>query len=106
MCTIDLRNQSCFRFLIPTSLFGLADEKIVESEEDDDEVPTVMIGSRRIPLTEIDDTVIRQMTQEEKDRYIQVYQEYYSDMFEWYENCVQPEKVSNASLIKYKFCFS
>ena len=54
----------------------------MESEEDDDEVPTVMIGSRRIPLTEIDDTVIRQMTQEEKDRYIQVYQEYYSDMFE------------------------
>ncbi|XKL62563.1 hypothetical protein PGB90_002396 [Kerria lacca] len=54
----------------------------VEGEEDDDEVPMIVVGTRRIPLTEVDDSIIRQMNQEEKDRYIQVYQEYYSDMFE------------------------
>ncbi len=59
-----------------------ADEKTVDAEDDDDEVPIIAVGTRRIPLTEINDSIIRQMTQEEKDRYIQVYQEYYSDMFE------------------------
>lgn len=54
----------------------------MEGEEDDDEVPMIVVGTRRIPLTEVDDSIIRQMNQEEKDRYIQVYQEYYSDMFE------------------------
>ena len=54
----------------------------VSGDEDDEEIPTVRVGSRRVPITEIDDTVIRQMTQEEKDHYIRVYQEYYSDMYD------------------------
>lgn len=42
----------------------------------------VVVGTRRIPVTEVDDSIIGQMTKDEKERYIQVYQEYYSDMFE------------------------
>lgn len=60
----------------------ITDNTNADGDDDDEEVPMISVGSRRIPLTDIDDTVVRQMTQEEKDRYIQVYQEYYSDMFE------------------------
>lgn len=58
------------------------DNNNADGDDDDEEIPMIVVGTRRIPLTEIDDAIIRQMTQEEKDRYIQVYQEYYSDMFE------------------------
>lgn len=50
-----------------------------ESEED---VPTVHVGGRPYPLDEINDKLIEQMTQQEKDNYIQVYQEYYSHMYD------------------------
>lgn len=41
----------------------------------------IPVGSRRIPLTEIDESIVSQMTQEERSHYIQVFQEYYDDTF-------------------------
>lgn len=58
------------------------EEEEEDDEEEDDDIPFVMVGDRRIAIIEIDDKIISRMTQEEKDRYIQVYQEYYSSMYE------------------------
>nr|CAI5825504.1 unnamed protein product [Callosobruchus analis] len=55
--------------------------EIMESEEeDDDAVPTVAVGGRSYPITDINDTIIAEMTQAEKEIYVQVFQEYYSHM--------------------------
>ncbi|XP_065225945.1 general transcription factor IIE subunit 1 [Planococcus citri] len=50
-----------------------------DGDDDDDEVPMIPVGSRRIPVTDIDESIVSQMTQEEKSHYIQVFQEYYDD---------------------------
>ena len=52
-----------------------------DGDEDDDEVPMIPVGSRRIPLTDINEGIVSQMTQEERSHYIQVFQEYYDDSF-------------------------
>lgn len=54
-----------------------------EDSESDDNAPTVMVNGKAVPLTSIDDDVIAQMTPTEKETYIQVYQEYYSHMYDW-----------------------
>jgi len=66
-----------------------SNEKSVESpdvevmDSDDEELtPVVQVGSRSIPITEVDDALIAEMTPQEKETYIQVYQEYYSHMYD------------------------
>lgn len=53
-----------------------------EDSDSDDNAPTVLVNGRAVPLTSIDDDVIAQMTPSEKETYIQVYQEYYSHMYD------------------------
>lgn len=53
----------------------------MDSDEDDN-TPTVTVGSRTIPITEVNDALISEMTPTEKEVYIQVYQEYYSHMYD------------------------
>ncbi|XP_046393880.1 general transcription factor IIE subunit 1 isoform X2 [Ischnura elegans] len=53
-----------------------------EDGDDDDLVPMVEIGNRSVPITDIDDALIAQMTPAEKEAYIQVYQEHYSHMYD------------------------
>ncbi|XP_072940471.1 general transcription factor IIE subunit 1 [Epargyreus clarus] len=53
-----------------------------EDSESDDNAPTVLVNGKPVPLTSIDDDVIAQMTPSEKETYIQVYQEYYSHMYD------------------------
>ncbi|XP_049865936.1 general transcription factor IIE subunit 1 [Pectinophora gossypiella] len=53
-----------------------------EDSDSDDNAPTVMVNGKAVPLTSIDDDVIAQMTPAEKETYIQVYQEYYSHMYD------------------------
>jgi hypothetical protein len=50
--------------------------------DSEDDVPTVMVGDRNYPVTEIDNKLIAKMTQQEKDAYITIYQEYYSHYYE------------------------
>ncbi|KAM3962890.1 transcription factor IIEalpha [Aphomia sociella] len=53
-----------------------------EDSDSDDNAPTVLVNGKAVPLTKIDDTIIAQMTPSEKETYIQVYQEYYSHMYD------------------------
>lgn len=50
--------------------------------DDEDLQPVVTVGERTVPITEVDDKLIAEMTPMEKETYIQVYQEYYSHILE------------------------
>ncbi|CAH0558210.1 unnamed protein product [Brassicogethes aeneus] len=59
----------------------VAEVDSIESDEDEDgNVPTVTVGNRTYTVTDINDTVIAEMTQAEKEIYVQVFQDYYSHM--------------------------
>ncbi|KAJ8939182.1 hypothetical protein NQ318_017079, partial [Aromia moschata] len=59
----------------------VGDVETMESDEDDDDhIPTVTVGNRTYPITDINDTIIAEMTQAEKEIYVQVFQDYYSHM--------------------------
>lgn len=50
---------------------------MMDSEEDD-LVPTVSVNGRTIAITDINDTVISEMTPQEKEAYIQISQDFYA----------------------------
>lgn len=54
----------------------------MDSDDDDDDgnVPSVSVGNRTYAITDINDTIIAEMTQAEKEIYVQVFQDYYSHM--------------------------
>lgn len=52
----------------------------MESEEEDDDSPTVLVAGRPVPIDELTAELIEQMTQQEKYTYIQVYQDHFSHM--------------------------
>lgn len=54
----------------------------MESDDEDDDVPAVFVGGKSIPINEVNDEIIAQMTHQEKETYIQVYQEHYSHMYD------------------------
>lgn len=70
MCTKDV-----------TISFFADDVGVMDSDEDD-MVPVIMIGDKSVPVTEVNDTLIAQMTPIEKGEYIRIYQEYYSHMYD------------------------
>ncbi|XP_062533205.1 general transcription factor IIE subunit 1-like [Armigeres subalbatus] len=55
--------------------------EIMDSDSDDD-TPTVTVAGRPYPLDEINDTLIAEMTPQEKETYIQVYQDHFSHMYD------------------------
>ncbi|KAF2351533.1 Transcription factor TFIIE alpha subunit C-terminal [Trinorchestia longiramus] len=59
------------------SLEGMLDS---DEETEGDNVPLISVGGERIPLTAVDNAVISRMTQQEKNLYINVYQEYMTGM--------------------------
>lgn len=58
------------------------DVETIESdeEEEDGSVPTVTVGNKTYSITDINDGIIAEMTQAEKEVYVQVFQDYYSHM--------------------------
>lgn len=50
--------------------------------EDDELAPTVSVNGRNVAISDVDDILIAQMTPIEKEAYIQMYQEYYSHMYD------------------------
>lgn len=50
--------------------------------DDDDQVPTVSVNGKNVAITDVNDALIVQMTAAEKEAYIQVYQDYYSSMYD------------------------
>ncbi|XP_012286562.1 general transcription factor IIE subunit 1 [Orussus abietinus] len=55
--------------------------EMMESE-DEDLVPTVSVGGKTVAITDVNDTLISEMSPAEKEAYIQTYQEYYSHMYD------------------------
>ncbi|XP_022914320.1 general transcription factor IIE subunit 1 [Onthophagus taurus] len=60
---------------------GMPEVETMDSEEEDDSnIPTVMVGNKTYTITDINDEIIAEMTQAEKEVYVQVFQDYYSHM--------------------------
>lgn len=55
-------------------------EAMDSDDEEDSGIPTVTVGSKSYNITDINDAVITEMTQSEKEVYVQVFQDYYSHM--------------------------
>lgn len=55
--------------------------ELMESEEEDS-VPTINVGGKSVAITNVNDSLIAEMTPVEKEAYIQTYQEYYSLMYD------------------------
>lgn len=51
-----------------------------DDDEDDSSIPTVTVGNKTYNITDINDSIIAEMTQAEKEVYVQVFQDYYSHM--------------------------
>lgn len=56
--------------------------EVEEMEDDDDDVPMVNVGDKSIPLHEITEDIIAKMTASEKEVYIKLMQEAYSNIYE------------------------
>lgn len=58
---------------------GDSEVELMDSDDDEDvNVPTVTVGNRTYNITDINDAIIAEMTQAEKEVYVQVFQDYYS----------------------------
>lgn len=55
---------------------------MMDEDDSDGDVPTVMVGNRFYPVNEINDKLIAKMTAHEKELYIQSFQEYYSNLYD------------------------
>ncbi|XP_050306889.1 general transcription factor IIE subunit 1 [Anthonomus grandis grandis] len=55
-------------------------EMMDSDEDEDDSIPTVHVGNKTYLITEINDGIISEMSQSEKELYVQVFQDYYSHM--------------------------
>lgn len=65
--------------------FYAADVDIMDTDSDDaDDVPTVLVAGKPYPIDKVvgNEEIIAQMTHQEKETYIQVYQEHYSHLFD------------------------
>uniref|UniRef100_A0A2P2I7I8 General transcription factor IIE subunit 1-like n=1 Tax=Hirondellea gigas TaxID=1518452 RepID=A0A2P2I7I8_9CRUS len=63
-----------------SSLDGILESDDDDSKDDGDSAPMVSVGGERIPLSAVDNSVIARMTQQEKNLYINAYQEYMAGM--------------------------
>lgn len=74
-------NESKDPYKLKDELAAVAEMESEDSDTDDN-APSVLVNGKTVPLTSVDDDVIAQMTPSEKETYIQVYQEYYSHMYD------------------------
>ena len=59
-----------------------ADVEEMESDDDDDAVPTVSVGGVHMSYHDITEEIVQRMTPQEKDEYIRVGQEMYQNMYD------------------------
>ena len=65
-----------------TDIKDVKTEPDIMDSDDDDTEPTVYVGGRIVPLSEVNDDLVAQMTQREKDIYIQLFQDHYSHVYD------------------------
>ncbi|XP_037934962.1 general transcription factor IIE subunit 1-like [Teleopsis dalmanni] len=56
------------------------EQNFIDSNSEDD-VPSVLAGGKSYPIDKINDEIIAHMTEQEKEHYIHVYQEQFSDIY-------------------------
>lgn len=66
---------------IKIKIFISGEVDVMESD-DEDQSPTVMVNGKSVSLTDVNDALIAEMTASEKEAYIQIYQDYYSSMYD------------------------
>lgn len=74
-------NESKDPYKLKDQMAAVAEMESDDSDSDEN-VPTVLVNGKSVPITDVDDDVIAQMTPTEKDTYIQIYQEYYSHIYD------------------------
>ncbi|GAB1604770.1 general transcription factor IIE subunit 1-like [Argonauta hians] len=67
---------------VQPSVSGTGVDEMESGDEEEEEVPMVSIGEMRIPLHEVTDNMVAQMTAEEKENYIRLGQELYQHLYE------------------------
>ncbi|KPI97941.1 General transcription factor IIE subunit 1 [Papilio xuthus] len=72
----------CGNSTVQWPAFNLFSEMESEDSESEDNAPTVIVNGKAVPLTSVDDDVIAKMSPAEKETYIQIYQEYYSHIYD------------------------
>ena len=56
----------------------------MEDESDgDDDIPTISVGGEEFDITDVTPEIIAKMTSEEMEKYNQLYQDFYKDMYDW-----------------------
>jgi hypothetical protein len=62
------------------------EEDVIMSDEEEDDTethtPMVTVGHQSIPLSDINDEIISQMNEEEKEEYIRLTQQVYAHMYD------------------------
>jgi hypothetical protein len=56
----------------------------MDNSDDDDsgDIPTVKVGDEEITVTDVTPEIIAKMTPEEQERYTQIFQDFYSHMYD------------------------
>lgn len=52
------------------------------SSDDDDGIPTVRVGNEEIAITDVNEGIISKMNESEKEKYLSVFQDFYSHMYD------------------------
>ena len=75
----DMEDVNPFGVSVPKS-----DKVDTMSSDDDaeDGIPTVKVGHEEITITDVNEDIINRMTAEEKERYTQIFQEFYAHMYD------------------------
>ena len=58
---------------------------IMSSSDDDDndgDIPMVKVGGEEFAVTDVNEDLIARMTADEKERYTQIFQDFYSHMYD------------------------
>ena len=50
--------------------------------DDDGDIPTVKVGGEDFAVTDVNEELKNRMTAEEKERYTQIFQDFYSHMYD------------------------
>ena len=57
-------------------------QEMDEDSDDNDDIPTINVGGEEYDITDVTPDVIAKMNAEEMDKYNQLYQEFYKDMYD------------------------
>merc|ERR1719220_1526345 len=59
------------------------DVEVMDDDSDEaDDIPTIKVGGEEFEITDVTHEIIARMTPEETERYNQLYQDFYKDMYD------------------------